>query len=139
MRVEAGELRGRLKLAPEGTSPRIDEIRKLVQAKVLKATSIGFMPVESEPIVNARGSQTGTRFLRSELVEISLVSTPADGNAVALAKSLKISDQTMREVFAKPTDLTIGQRIRKARRAVRNAKRLQERATPRRSARPWPK
>src|SRR5262245_18962092 len=35
------QLRGRLVMAPEGTSPRIDEIRRLIDAGVLKAVSVG--------------------------------------------------------------------------------------------------
>ncbi len=63
-------------------------------------------------------------------MECSLVSVPANPNALAVAKTMKISDTTMREVFKQqPTgDLTIAQRIRRARRAVRKAKLLQERA-----------
>jgi HK97 family phage prohead protease len=129
MRVEAGELRGRLELAPEGTSPRVDEIRKLVKAKVLKATSIGFIPHASEPLTNEKGNRTGTRYTKSELVEISLVSTPADGNAVALAKSLKISDATMREVFKRSEDLTVGGRVRRARVTVRKARAMLAKTT----------
>ena len=130
VRVEAGELRGRLERAPEKTSPRIDEIRKLVEAKVLRACSIGFMPVEFEPILDAKGARTGgMRFLKSELIEMSLVSTPADGNAVARAKSLNISDATLREVFRPSGEvLTVGQRIRKTRQALQKAKALRERA-----------
>lgn len=130
MRVENNELRGRLKLAPEGTSPRIDEIRKLVEAKVLKATSIGFIPVEAEPITDAKGNRTGgMRYLKSELIEISLVATPANADAVALAKSLKISSATMKLVFKQPGELSLGERIRKARRTIRKAKLLQQKAT----------
>jgi len=36
VRWENGALRGRLKMAPEGTSDRIDELRKLIQAGILR-------------------------------------------------------------------------------------------------------
>src|SRR5437899_2119754 len=39
-RVENGALRGTLHLAPAGTSPRIDEVRTLVQVGILKAVSV---------------------------------------------------------------------------------------------------
>jgi HK97 family phage prohead protease len=123
MRVESNELRGRLKLAPEGASPRIDEIRALVKAKVLKSTSIGFLPVESEPVVNSSGNRTGgTKFLRSELVEVSLVAVPANSDAVALAKSLRISAPTMKMVFKQPGQLSLGDRIRQLRRTIEKTK-----------------
>jgi HK97 family phage prohead protease len=40
---------GRLQLAPEGTSDRIDELRALVAAGILKAVSVGFRPIEARP------------------------------------------------------------------------------------------
>ena len=128
IRVEGRALRGRLVLAPEGTSPRIDEIRKLVGAGILKSVSVGFRPLESKPRPESKSG--GIRYTKCELMECSLVSVPANPNALAVAKTMKISDTTMREVFKQqPTgDLTIAQRIRKARRAVRKAKLLQERA-----------
>ena len=47
LNVENDALRGHLELAPAGTSERIDEIRKLVEAGILRAVSVGFLPVES--------------------------------------------------------------------------------------------
>lgn len=125
LRVQDGALRGHLKMAPAGTSPKIDELRALIEANILRAVSVGFMPIESKPRPN---SNHGELYLKQELIECSLTSTPANPSALAIARSLGISKATEQLVFAKPTDLTIGQRIRKARRAVRKAKLLQERA-----------
>ncbi|HVG51645.1 MAG TPA: phage major capsid protein [Xanthobacteraceae bacterium] len=97
LRIENGKLRGHLQLAPEGTSPRIDEIRRLVEADILRATSVGFLPIASEPL--AKGSR-GMRFKQTELLETSLVSIPANPNALAVAKSLNISSETRALVFA---------------------------------------
>ena len=41
------------------------------------------------------------KYLKQELLETSLVSVPANPNAIAVAKSLNVSDDTMRLVFAK--------------------------------------
>ena len=95
VRVEGGKLIGKLKLAAEGTSPRIDELRRLVQQKVLKAVSVGFKPVESEPM----GQRGGVRYLKQELLETSLVSVPANPAALAVAKSLHLSPDTIRMAF----------------------------------------
>lgn len=97
--VKDGALRGHLQIAPKGTSARIDEIRALIDAGILRAVSVGFRPIESEPI--AESKYGGMRYLKSELVETSLVSVPANPNALAVAKSLKISDSTLGMVFAK--------------------------------------
>ena len=116
--VVGDELRARLEFAPEGISSKIDELRKLVSCGVLNSCLIGFMPLEQEPIIT-NGRQTGIKFLRSELVEVSLVSCPANVDAVSLARSMKISDTTMREAFKQTT---FGEQIRQARRRVALAK-----------------
>jgi HK97 family phage prohead protease len=100
LRVEGRALRGHLELAPEGTSPRIDEIRKLVAAGILKAVSVGFREVESTARKSADGRRLGQHFLKQELVETSLVSVPANPNAIAVAKGLNISPATLKVVFA---------------------------------------
>ena len=92
---KGADLRADLQLAPKGTSPRIDEIRKLIEADILRATSVGFVPLEHEEI---KGTW-GTRFKKHELVEASLVAVPANPNALAVAKSLNISPATVRLVF----------------------------------------
>ena len=97
VRVVDKQLRGFLELAPEGTSDRIDEIRALIDAGVLKAVSVGFRPKESKPRPE---TDYGVFFTKSELVETSLVSVPANPNALAVAKSLKISSATLDLVFA---------------------------------------
>jgi len=108
VRVKDGTLRGYLRMAPEGTSPRIDEIRKLISANVLRAVSVGFRPIESEP--RPESKKGGVRFTRSELVEASIVSVPAHPDALAVAKALRISDETRELVFAKHGDETIFRR-----------------------------
>ena len=98
LRVENKSLRGHLELAKEGTSERINEIRSLVEQGILRAVSVGFRPIASQP--RAESKSNGLSFTRSELVETSLVSVPANPNALAVAKSLKISPATLDFVFA---------------------------------------
>jgi HK97 family phage prohead protease/HK97 family phage major capsid protein len=100
LRVENKGLRGKLTLAPKGTSDRIDEIRKLIDAGILRAVSVGFRDLESEPL-DKKNPYAGLRFIRQELIETSLVSVPANPNALAVAKSLNLSPQTLDLVFAK--------------------------------------
>lgn len=99
VRVEGGKLLGKLKLAEAGTSARIDELRSLVQQKILRAVSVGFKPVETEPNGNR-----GIRFLKQELLETSLVSVPANPAALAVAKSLNLSDDTMKLAFGEDAE-----------------------------------
>ncbi len=103
LRVDAEnrQLRGHLEVAPPGTSDRIDEIRKLIDAGILKAVSVGFRPIKSVPRnENDKFGFGGSVFEKSELVETSLVAVPANPNALAVAKSLKISPATIDLVFA---------------------------------------
>jgi HK97 family phage prohead protease len=99
LRVENKQLKGKLELAPAGTSERIDEIRKLIEAGILKAVSVGFRPKEHSQL-DSKNPFSGLRFTKQELVETSLVSVPANPNALAIAKSLKISPATIDVVFA---------------------------------------
>jgi HK97 family phage prohead protease len=100
LRSEKNALRGKLKLAPAGTSERIDEIRKLIEAGILKAVSVGFRPITSVPRRDG-DKYVGEHFTRQELIETSVVSVPANPNALAIAKSLDISTDTMDLVFGK--------------------------------------
>src|SRR5262245_52835144 len=101
VQVKSGQLRGRLELAPEGTSPRIDEIRRLVEADILKAVSVGFRGRKREPLTEKSDPFFGPfRYLRQELVECSLVAVPANPNSLQVAKSLRISADTLDLVFA---------------------------------------
>jgi HK97 family phage major capsid protein/HK97 family phage prohead protease len=104
IRKQDKALRGNLILAPKGISPRIDEIRGLVEAGILRAVSVGFKPLASRPVDPTRNDPFGMTpqiYTKSELVECSLVSIPANPNALAVAKSLKISPETQQLVFAK--------------------------------------
>jgi HK97 family phage prohead protease/HK97 family phage major capsid protein len=98
LHVENGALRGHLQLAPAGTSERIDEIRKLVEAGILRAVSVGFLPIESRA---KSKTEPGELYVKQELIETSLVSIPANPNALAVAKTLNVSDATLQMVFGK--------------------------------------
>jgi HK97 family phage prohead protease/HK97 family phage major capsid protein len=116
LRVTDKDLRGDLELAPKGTSDRIDEIRKLIEADILRATSVGFRPIASAPI-NAKDPWGGVHYTEHELVETSVVAVPANPNALAVAKGLGVSGNTLRMVFGEQADKgTIVQREYRAQR-----------------------
>lgn len=98
VRVEGGALKGRLELLPRGMSPRVDEIRAFVEAGMLRAVSVGFHGVSGAIDQLPNG---GVRYKAAELVECSLVSVPANPNALAVAKSLNLSDDAQRLIFGK--------------------------------------
>lgn len=120
VRVQGKELRGVLAPAPEGTSQRIDEIRRLVEAGILKAVSVGFIPLDWEMIENS--DMGGVKYTQSELAECSVVSVPANPNALAVAKALHISDDTMGLLFGKNADMGDGVMARRSATEGENAK-----------------
>src|SRR5215203_228219 len=64
VRVERGRLCGRLKIE-EGVSPDIDKWAELVRRGVLKGVSVGFKPIEREPIKEGKG----VRYKKHRLLE----------------------------------------------------------------------
>lgn len=103
IRVEGEKLIGRLNLAAKGTSARLDEIISLVEQGILRAVSVGFRPLKSEPI-DAEKPWGAQRYIKQELLETSLVSVPANPAALALAKSLNLSQEIMDLAFGVNAD-----------------------------------
>src|SRR5262245_61415041 len=101
--VRDGKLVGELELAEPGTSPLVDSIRALVKQKILRAVSVGFKPLKSEPLTDKADKNFGPfRFVKTELLECSLVSIPANPNALAIARELP--RDLVAEIFCKPAD-----------------------------------
>jgi HK97 family phage major capsid protein/HK97 family phage prohead protease len=101
VRIEGGRLMGHLRLAAEGTSARIDEIVRLIRQGILKAVSVGFSPKAKEALKRSDGTPVpgGIHYLRQELLEASLVGVGGNANALQVARSLNISDETINLVF----------------------------------------
>ena len=81
-RAADGALRITAKLDPAGTNATADMVRQKLESGSLRTVSVGFLPVDWEPIVSAEGSRTGVRFLKSELLEVSFVAVPANPAAL---------------------------------------------------------
>lgn len=94
VRMEGDRLLGRLAMAAKGTSARIDEMRSLVEQGILRAVSVGF-----EVLDYGKPGQSEFDIERQSLVEASLVTIPSNPNALAQARSLNISEDTLGLVF----------------------------------------
>ena len=93
-RVEGKTLLSTIKLANAGTSPEIDYYRALIEQGILRATSVGFMPTKAVvPILDKDKRITGFEYNGQELLELSVVSVPANPAALALAKSMNLQPQ----------------------------------------------
>jgi HK97 family phage prohead protease len=78
-----------VEFAPAGVSQIADEVCGLVKSGVLVGVSVGFDPIETEPMNPARprGAQ---RYLRCDLMEVSFVSIPANVQAGVIAKMVPL-------------------------------------------------
>jgi HK97 family phage prohead protease/HK97 family phage major capsid protein len=102
VRVDGRQLRGRLELAEPGTSPLVDTVRALVDQGILRAVSVGFKPIDKKPLNKDADEWFGPfRFMKSELLECSLVAVPANPRALSTAKSLALASDMLAEVFCK--------------------------------------
>lgn len=86
-----------------------DTIYKLYLGGYLKATSVGFQGLEREPIMGKKDEQgyqeqTGFRYLKAELYELSAVPVPANPNAVMMAVQKGIISEKDAEPFLKDVD-----------------------------------
>lgn len=99
--IDGKKLMSRIKLAAEGTSPFIDTLRKLLEQRIIRAVSVGFGVTKQPNYLRDESNDriTGLEFVGQELHEISLVSIPANANALAMAKSLHIPELHMQRVF----------------------------------------
>lgn len=85
--VVDGKLMATVEFPPVGTSAKADEICALVKAGVVSAVSIGFTPIETEPLDPSNPKKGPQRYVKSELGEFSFVSVPANKDALTVARS----------------------------------------------------
>ena len=79
--IADGALRGTGQFPPTGTTALADEICGLLKSGVVNAVSVGFEPIDTEPL-DPKKPRCGLRILTSSLMEISLVAVGADTNAL---------------------------------------------------------
>lgn len=96
--IEAGRLLGRLKLAEPGTSAFIDAIRSLLAQKILRAVSVGFLPIAYEARPGSK--KGGYVYTAAELIECSVVAVPANAHATALRSLLRIPEPVRSQLLA---------------------------------------
>jgi HK97 family phage prohead protease len=105
------KLIGTLKLAAEGTSPEIDTIRSLISQKIIKAVSVGFIPLEYTEVEKT----FSYIYTKVQLLECSLVSVPANQNALVIARSFGANEKLIFNNSAPEQLLTKSQKVAIAR------------------------
>jgi HK97 family phage prohead protease len=88
VQVIGGKLQAQVDFFPEGLSHKADEVCGLYKGGFVRTVSIGFDVTEAEPMDprNPRGPQ---RYLKTTLLEISLVCLPANTDAVVIQRARK--------------------------------------------------
>ena len=81
--VKNGRVEALITFAPAGISAKADEYCGLAKAGVLRTVSVGFDPIDAEPIKGG-----GLDYKSWELMEISLVAVPANPSAQVIARAL---------------------------------------------------
>ena len=84
------QLAARIQFPPLGASKLADETLALVKAGVLSATSISFRAIDMVPL-DPKKPWDGQHILQSELLEISIVSVPADTGAMITERAFRRS------------------------------------------------
>ena len=93
--ISEGKLKFHIQFADRDTYEFADTIYKLYKGGFLRATSVGFLPLESEPIEQKEGESgyhQSTKYIKQELLELSGVPVPANPNALAEAKAKGLID-----------------------------------------------
>jgi uncharacterized protein len=85
----SNRIAARIAFAPVGVSSTADEVRGLVKGGVVTAMSIGFDVIDAEPLDPHQGNRGGLHITKSELLECSFVSVPADTGAVVTARGYR--------------------------------------------------
>lgn len=92
--IDNDKIRARITFAPNGISPKADEVRGLVKNGIVSGVSVGFDVIESEPL-DEKQPRGGQRFTKWELLECSFCSVPADPGAAVTARAQPQERRTM--------------------------------------------
>lgn len=105
IRVEGSRLIAGVKFRPEGDNADADDVYSALKGGFLSAVSVGFLPTVKPNYIWAPDDPdhekwpTGYEFVGQELLELSVVPVPANPQALALARSLHLSEATQRRLL----------------------------------------
>src|SRR4051812_44167284 len=89
--VVGGKLTATALFPAEGADEDSDRIYRKIKAGTVNAASIGFNPVEWDPI-DPKHPWGGLKFTKSEMLEFSFVSIPANKDCVIIGRSIYVRD-----------------------------------------------
>jgi len=74
-----------IEFPPEGVNDLSDKLFNLYKLKIMRASSVGFLPLKYDWIEDENGRYRGIHFIQQELLELSLVNVPAHPAALAMS------------------------------------------------------
>jgi len=74
-----------IEFPPEGVNDLSDKLFNLYKLKIMRASSVGFLPLKYDWIEDENGRYRGIHFIEQELLELSLVNVPAHPAALAMS------------------------------------------------------
>lgn len=84
--IDGEEVVSRVRFPPTGLSRRADECRGLVKSGFINGVSVGFDPIDGEPI-DPKKPRGGMRVSDWELIECSFCCVPVDTEALVIARA----------------------------------------------------
>jgi HK97 family phage prohead protease len=98
--VEGTQLMADVELDDNPDNVTANVVWGLLQQGYMRATSVGFAPTgKINSLVDEGGHWTGYEFTSQELLELSVVPVPANPQALAVARSLGLTDPAARRLF----------------------------------------
>jgi HK97 family phage prohead protease len=85
--IKDGKLQATVKFPLEGDDEDSDWVYGKIKSGIVNATSVGFLPRNYEPL-DPKQPWAGMKFLKSELLEFSFVSVPANSGCLIVGRSL---------------------------------------------------
>jgi|GEM_PF-1457290 len=102
---DADNLRGDVEFMPPEVYALAETVWQMVKGNWLKTGSVGFQPIEWEAMYDdATGHFKGYRFTKQSLYEFSVVTVPANPDAMVSAKAAGIDLRPLREDYSKNMD-----------------------------------
>jgi HK97 family phage prohead protease len=95
--VQGQQIVALVRFPPTGISARADECRGLVKSGFINGVSVGFDPLDGQPL-NPQKPRAGMRVTDWELLECSFCCVPVDADAVVTARAEKGTDRTRRSL-----------------------------------------
>lgn len=92
--IEGGKLKAEATFTPKGLSRFNDTVFEMLKGKFLNATSVGFQPLKYA-FTDDPQRRFGIDFMEQELLEFSVVSVPANPEALVEARSAGIDVEPM--------------------------------------------